>query len=120
MVPALLGYIDKARNGQYLEEAHSIYTAMQVVEDELYAAGDTSVLTFGAEASDKNTKEINQMVEPTVLTSATVKSVSGTAGKNKKDYSIDEITTMTFTSQNGKTVTITMAKGGKWGDPSIS
>ena len=45
LVPALLGYIDKARNSQYVEEAHSIYTAAQAYETELYAKGATSAET---------------------------------------------------------------------------
>ena len=43
LVPALLGYIDEARKSSYNEEAHSILTALQVVEDERYAANDPVV-----------------------------------------------------------------------------
>ena len=39
LVPALLGYIDKARNSQYEEEAHSILTAVQANATEQYAKG---------------------------------------------------------------------------------
>ena len=46
LVPALLGYIDKARNSQYEEEAHSILTAVQAkaTEDYVYGLSDEEVL----------------------------------------------------------------------------
>ena len=37
LVPALLGYIDQARTSKYLEEARSVFTAIQAVNDENYA-----------------------------------------------------------------------------------
>ena len=40
LVPALLGYIDRAKAGKYNEEIHSIYTALQVINDERYAKAE--------------------------------------------------------------------------------
>ena len=45
MVPALLGWIDEARNKQYVLEARSVYMAAQAVADELYS-GQNDKLTL--------------------------------------------------------------------------
>ena len=68
LVPALLGYIDKAREAKYLEEARSIYTAIQAVNDENYVkegAGHVANVDAGKDAIDK-------LVSPTSVTSGTI------------------------------------------------
>ncbi len=109
LVPALLGYIDKARNGQYLEEAHSIYTAIQVVEDEQYAKGAGALASISGDALT----EVNGMVDPTEVKSAAV-TFAGTTGK--KAYQVKTLD-LKFTSQNTKTVTIKMGADGAWTTP---
>ena len=118
LVPALLGYIDKARNGQYLEEAHSIYTAIQVVEDEKYAKGENAIADL-LDSDDLN--EVNAMVQPTVVNSATItcKDTDKSKHSNKESYTVSELE-LEFKSQNGNTVTIKMDNKGNWGTPVVS
>ena len=118
LVPALLGYIDKARNGQYLEEAHSIYTAIQVVEDELYAKG-TAAVNGGTDIVTAHKTEIDGMIDPTKIISAKVNCNSDGSTGVKEEYSVKKLV-LKFTSQNaGKTVEITF-ENGSWTDPSVS
>lgn len=114
LVPALLGYIDKARHGKYLEEAHSIYTAIQVVQDEKYAKGAAAITSL----TGNDLTEVNNMVDPTVVTSVTIVPKTG-AGKHDA-YTVAGLTSLTFTSQDGSTVVITMASDGTWGEPTIT
>ena len=62
LVPALLGYIDKARQGQYAEEAHSILTAVQAKATEDYAKGADKPSTV-------TPADVNNIVSPTVVES---------------------------------------------------
>ncbi|MCR4717936.1 MAG: type II secretion system GspH family protein [Lachnospiraceae bacterium] len=119
LVPALLGYIDKARNGQYLEEAHSIYTAIQVVEDEQYAKNDLPAKTASFNATTAAAvKEVNDMVSPTELQSATI-TFLGSGTSVHADYTVSTLK-LEFKSQNGKTVKIDMDSKGNWGDPTVT
>ena len=100
LVPALLGYIDEARKSSYNEEAHSILTALQVVEDEKYAAGKDPVEEFkkgAASSADQITLDrVNRMIDPTKLVTATVTMKDDTEhGK----YTIKDITELTFVSE---------------------
>ena len=51
LIPALTGYIDKARNTQLMVMAKSLYTATQSVTSEAYASGE-----FTIEGTSSNTK----------------------------------------------------------------
>ena len=115
LVPALLGYIDKARQSQYEEEAHSILTAMQAYNTEQYAKSEDPI-TAG---SDSNVVSyVNKIVSPTKIVSwgdvaydaATNPSVSNST--SHKAYTITGITNLKFTSQNNEAeVTCTMSNG---------
>ncbi|MCR4946485.1 MAG: prepilin-type N-terminal cleavage/methylation domain-containing protein [Lachnospiraceae bacterium] len=115
LAPALLGYIDKARTSKYLEECRSIYTATQAIYDEHYAKGN-STFTFTSGGTDLD--ELNKLVYPTVATSITIKTLEqkkGTANADKKDtYIIDYISALTFTSQDGSTITANQDNQGNW------
>ena len=106
LVPALLGYIDKARNGQYLEEAHSIYTAIQVLEDEKYAQNVAAVTSL----TGTDLTEVNNMVTPTEVKTATITCLTG---DDKKAHTVSELS-LKFKSQNGNTVTVDMDDKGNW------
>ena len=98
LVPALLGYIDRARAGKYNEEVHSIYTAAQVVADEAYAnnTSATSVATYVS--GHLNTGGgINSMVDPTSVTSISI----GTKGTSGHDAFTINALEVTFSSQDG-------------------
>lgn len=119
LVPALLGYIDKARNSQYLEEAHSILTAAQAYETEQYAKGEDVVLNFTSDANALN--YVNAIVSPTDVTALVVESstVTGSSSMGSKhaEFTVGAITQLEFTSQNGKNVSITRGDDGTWSDP---
>ena len=111
LVPALLGYIDKAREKQYTEEAHSIYTASQVVLDEKYAASEALTgATYTWAATSAEVKEVNSMVDPTAVSTITI------TPKDSTDHGKYTIGTMTidFTSQNGTAVHMEMTATGTW------
>ena len=113
LVPALLGYIDRARQGKYLEEARSIYTALQAVQDENYAKGAASLEKYGPQDT---TDSIHKLITPTQLVSITkIKNrADSTANKAKDEYVIKYISGMVFTSQDGKTVNAKMDAKGTW------
>ena len=114
LAPALLGYIDKARTSKYLEECRSIYTAAQAIYDEHYAKGKNT-FTFNTNGDDL--EELNKLVYPTVATSITIKTLEEKKGANadeKDTYIIDYISALTFTSQDGSTVTANQDNQGNW------
>jgi len=108
LVPSLLGYIDRARESKYFEEGHAIYTALQVVEDEQYAKGANPLTKVEAANADV-LKEVNAMVDPSVLKTATI-TTKATGGKTHADYTITGLV-IEFTSQDGSNVKLTMADG---------
>lgn len=108
LVPALLGYIDKARNSKYLEEARSIYTAIQAVNDEKYAKVDDPVkLNVGTDLD-----KINNLVTPTEVISGTV-GYRGTTEEHDK-YTVSTLTDLIFKSQDANYVKISMDADGNW------
>lgn len=106
LVPALLGYIDKAKQAQYEEEAHSILVATQAYETEQYAKGkaaETSIATMKT--------YIDPIVSPTEVTSGTV-SFTGKGTGSHGNYTVKSIKTLVFTSQKeDKTVTCDIDDG---------
>ncbi len=99
LVPALLGYIDKAKEGQYAEEGHAILVAAQGYETEQYAKkNSTPVANFTGDT--KALKYVNDIVSPTKVKTLTV--ILGTSTTDIHDqYTIKELT-VEFTSQDGK------------------
>ena len=120
LVPALLGYIDKARSSQYLEEAHSILTAAQAWETEQYAKGETTPTTDFT-ATSGALDYVNAITSPTKVSTLTVSGSTSTgttsADQRHADFTVGSITQLTFHSQNGKDVSITMGTDGTWSDP---
>ncbi len=115
LVPALLGYIDKARQSQYEEEAHSILTAMQAYNTEQYAKGEDPIT---AGSNSDVVSYVNKIVSPTKIdswgavayTAATNPSVSNST--SHKAYTITGITDLKFKSQNKEAeVTCTLSNG---------
>ena len=102
LAPALLGYIDKARYSKYLEECRSISTAMQAVNDELYAKGKDPIDKDSFVSGKSKFDEVTKLIYPTVLTEAKYTPKNGLNTKDK--YIIEDITYLKFTSQDGSTV----------------
>ncbi len=110
LVPALLGYIDRAREGKYNEEIHSIYTAMQVMEDEAYAQKPGQHANFAGTANDY--AKIDAIVSPTDVTKLEdIAYKTGNAAysdANKHEFHTVTGFKVTFVSQDGNTVVATM------------
>ena len=121
LVPALLGYIDRARTSKYLEEARSIYTAIQAVQDEKYAKNDppySGTVTFIA------TDSVNNLVTPTKVHQALVTNKTTASGTTyqKTDYVVQSLK-LSFESQESTTtkpvyVLIEMTDG-EWNTDSV-
>ncbi len=78
LVPALLGWIDKAREKQYVLDARSVYVATQAYIDEQYAHNpadvpDTGTAGTGAELEEAAVKEIRELAD-VYCTGITIKS----------------------------------------------
>ena len=114
LVPALLGYIDKARQGQYAEEAHSILTAAQAYETEQYAKNGSFVKTFTGD--NKAMKYVNDIVDPTEVTALVVDAKGSTT---HEAFTVGKITTLKFTSQDTNEVEMTF-ENGAWTDPKVT
>ena len=121
LVPALLGYIDKAKEAKYYEEARSIYTALQVINDERYASntdpiGTTTVDGTSKELTPSEIDEIQNMISPTKFTSLgaigykTATVGAGTKSTTHQKYTIDSLT-ITFKSQDSNDMTLKMEDG---------
>ena len=111
LVPALLGYIDKARQGQYAEEAHSILVAAQANATERYASKKQPATKI-ADIKDY----INPIVDPTEVTLGTIvyKNPSwATGGTDHAMYTVSEIKDLEFTSQNNSKVKCSF-DGSEW------
>lgn len=100
LVPALLGFIDRAKEGKYEEEVHSIYTALQVINDERYA---TNELPITAGDFDTIKDELNKMIAPAQVTGITEILPANTSSSKDKTYYTIQGFTVTFTSQDGTT-----------------
>lgn len=109
LVPALLGYIDKAREGQYAEEAHSILTAAQGYCTEEYAKNPSGEVDLTKDAAKTY---INKIVGPDTVVNS-ISSVSMMPGTdNRQKHTIQKMT-VNFTSQDKKTGTMTF-DGSNW------
>ncbi|SEQ11051.1 prepilin-type N-terminal cleavage/methylation domain-containing protein [Lachnospiraceae bacterium NE2001] len=112
LVPALLGYIDKARTSQYEEEAHSILVAIQGYETEQYAkkASDTGVSYSAIEAY------VNPIVSPTKITGLEtiyVGTGSSNANADHEKFTVSGLKNLAFTSSNGNAIVCSF-DGASW------
>lgn len=123
LVPALLGWIDEARNKQYVLEARSVYMAAQAVADEEYAKGSigssetlidkiggTGSDAAGATAKEKNVHRIETLADVTGLNIVGI----GTTGSSltTDPHGMYEINTMRIQFKSGDTyVGATLDKG---------
>ncbi|MCR5225967.1 MAG: type II secretion system GspH family protein [Eubacterium sp.] len=108
LVPALLGYIDKAREGQYAEEAHSILTAAQGYCTEQYAKDPAGTVDLTTDAAKTY---INNIVGPDTVVDK-ISDVSWTGTTDRQKHTIKGMT-VKFKSQDGKTGTMTF-DGSNW------
>jgi prepilin-type N-terminal cleavage/methylation domain-containing protein len=119
LVPSLLGYVDKAKNQQYVLEANSIRQAAQTVLTEEYGKdkvyrydfssgpdSDSTSWTWSKDVPDEDGAE--RLAEIEKLTDLTIDEIS--VGFNNNTSSINAMQ-VTFTSSNGNTVTYKLENG---------
>lgn len=107
LIPALLGWIDKAKEEQYALEARNVYLAVQAQVSEEYAAG-----TKAADVKDNlNATEIGELADVTNVNISTLDFKSSATGKEA--YTIEKLV-IDFTSSNGYRVTATLNPNKTW------
>jgi prepilin-type N-terminal cleavage/methylation domain-containing protein len=108
LVPALLGFIDRAKEGKYEEEVHSIYTALQVISDERYAVGEAPIDLADHKLTTAELTELNGMIAPAKVSEIGDLTAIGYASTTdaKGKYTIATFT-VKFDSQDGKTTGLT-------------
>lgn len=123
MVPALLGWIDKAKEKQYVLEARNVYMATQAKASEYYAGGDnTKTLdSLKAEATaNDDVKDIQTMADVSGLKITDISATDDTnVTTDHKPYTIGKLD-ITFTSSDGNVVEASMDGGNSWTIKSVT
>ena len=114
LVPALLGWIDEARNKQYVLEARSIYVATQAVNDELYATDKPPIIML-EDINDDSMIKITDLSDVSVTKIRVTKTKTNNPPRGsaytKEDYTITEMH-VEFSS-NGKNIVAELT-GSDW------
>lgn len=112
LVPALLGWVDKAREEQYGLEARNIYLAAQAQASEAYAASVDAPKETGTSTFDST--EIAELadVEKVKITAVTYEKDT-TTHTDKGEYKIKTMTVV-FKSSNKKVVQGILAVNQTW------
>lgn len=100
LVPALTGYIDKARNEAIIAETRSAVVAAQTIVSEDYGQGVKIDATYNADADGKIKGEIKDLAE----VAGTVVSFEAYTEADTSDDSIvaGKIKALTYQDKNGK------------------
>lgn len=107
MVPALLGWIDKAKEKQSVLEARSVYMALQAKASEKYAT-DSAKDGITKDSFDNDIEDIQNMTDVTGLD---ILSITCADNSDKGKYTIDKCE-IKFTGASGKSVTMSLNKDG--------
>lgn len=112
LVPALLGWIDRAREKQFVLEGRNIVLAAQTMADEAYAAGDTDPSKY---VKDKvgEIAEIADVKDLSVTSFDGLSSSTTAEAANHAAYTITGATGLEWKSPSGYTVKASM-KNGAW------
>lgn len=127
LVPALLGYIDRAKESQYELEANAVMTAMQGEASRLYATAASGSKLTAAQFNDSSDttglsavgKSVMKTADVTALAITGVTTKWDAAGKTGNPSTTADLhdaytivgMTISFTSANGKSVTCVLANG---------
>lgn len=111
MVPALLGWIDKAKEKQYILEARNVYMAMQTKATELYADGDAGD-TLDRLKEDDAVADIANMADVKNLKISEI----GNADDAEAGHASHTIETMeiSFEASDGRQILAKMEKDRSW------
>ena len=83
LVPALVGYIDRAKKEKEFQAASTIYAAAQALATEAYGKGDPSAPAF---------TDMSDIEELTGITNATITEVVYGSGTDIAEFTIQKIT----------------------------
>lgn len=97
LIPALTGYIDKAKNKSIVAETRQVVMAAQTLVDEAYAKNQNTTVAFESNNSETPTTAGN-------ITTGAIKKLAEVKG---------DITVETGSISEGKVVKITYTNGGK-------
>lgn len=93
LVPALLGWIDKAREKQYVLQARNIIMVAQTMADEAYAAGNKTPKDYVENTKKTDIEKIADLASGDLQTLVTNLAATTTAtAANHKDYTITQAT----------------------------
>lgn len=109
LVPALLGWIDKAREEQYGLEARNIYLAAQAQASEAYAAAIDA-----PNSSAFDVTEIAELADVEKVKISEVEYVKTTTTHTEKDEYKIKTMTVVFKSSSGKVVEGTLTVNQTW------
>lgn len=111
LVPALLGWIDRAREKQYVLAARNVVLAAQTIADEAYAAGPTAVSNVETYVIGKQA-DIGKIADVTGLAITSLGlTTTATAGSSHDDYTIK---TAEFTFTSGSDTILAKLSAGAW------
>lgn len=103
LIPALTGYIDKAKQKSVIAETRQVVMAAQTLVDEKYATKNTGTAIKVESTADPAVAEAAADVTKEQITK--LAEVKGTIGNVKLDN--NKIAKLTYTDTNGKTCTYT-------------
>lgn len=117
MVPALLGWIDKAKEKQYVLEARNVYMAAQAKASEYYAGGDKTKTLDSLKATATANPDVADIQKMADVKNLEIVKIDPTddpgVDASHKDYTIGAIG-VKFTSSNGNNVEAEMDGGNSW------
>lgn len=103
LIPALTGYIDKAKDKQIIAETRQAVMAAQTIADEAYAEGTTVDTTYleGKDADIKKLGEVQGTIAFTTVTDGKIMELTYTRAGKKCVYKVDTTTgKTTYTPSN--------------------
>lgn len=112
MVPALLGWIDKAKEKQYILEARNVYMAMQTKATELYADGDADDILDRLKEDDDVVADIANMADVKNLKISEVGNAND-ADAGHASHMIETIN-ISFEASDGRQILAKMEKDRSW------
>lgn len=116
LVPALLGWIDKAKEKQYVLEARNVVLAAQTMADEAYASNNSNPQGY-VENKEAEIQAIADVKSLSITSLDLGSSTTATVSKHD-DYTISSAT-IKFKSSDGKTVNASLI-GDVWEIKSVN
>ncbi len=123
MVPALLGWIDKAKEKQYVLEARNVYMAAQAKASEFYASGDAAKTLDSLKAQAAKNDDVADIQDMADIKELNIKDITASEATGLDDkhkpYTIGSMQ-IEFVSSDGNTVEASMDGGNSWTITSVT